>query len=221
MTDAATIEQARYDEHGLIPAIVQDAAQGAVLMLGFMNAEALERTLSSGDVWFWSRRRAELWHKGSTSGNFLRVVEVRLDCDADTVLVRAIPEGPTCHTGRSSCFSTLLPAAAAHAEPTRTGGGDTLADLFRTIESRRAAPESGSYTNHLLTQGVDRIARKLGEETAELIVAAKNGRPGEVCAEAADLLYHTLVLLSATGVSLDDVGAELRAREGAPRRHQG
>jgi phosphoribosyl-ATP pyrophosphohydrolase/phosphoribosyl-AMP cyclohydrolase len=209
----------RFDGRGLVPAIVQDAGDGTVLMLGYMNAEALDRTLSSGDVWFWSRSRAELWHKGETSGNFLRVVDVRLDCDGDTVLVRAVPEGPTCHTGARSCFSSTLPASNTHPADARDGGA-VLAALFRTIEGRRRSPEPGSYTNHLLTQGVDRIARKLGEETAEVIVAAKNGDPAELAAEVADLLYHALVLLSAQGVSLDDVGRVLHQREGAPRRHK-
>jgi len=217
--DPEVLRQIRYDDRGLVPAIVQDAADGMVLMLGYMNAESLERTLSTGDVWFWSRSRSELWHKGATSGNYLRVVEARLDCDSDTVLVRAIPEGPTCHTGNRSCFSTVLPPAVARDEPAPSGAS-TLSHLFSTIEGRRAVPEQGSYTNHLLSQGVDRIGRKLGEETAEVIIAAKNGKPQEIRAEVADLLYHTLVLLSATGVSLDDVGAELRAREGAARRHK-
>jgi phosphoribosyl-ATP pyrophosphohydrolase/phosphoribosyl-AMP cyclohydrolase len=219
MTEETSLQQMRFDDHGLVPAIVQDADDGTVLMLGYMNAEAVERTCSSGDVWFWSRSRAELWHKGETSGNFLRVVEVRLDCDGDTVLVRAAPEGPTCHTGTRSCFETALPVSNAHVAGDR-GGGEVLAELFRTIEGRRRNPEPGSYTNHLLTQGVDRIARKLGEETAEVIVAAKNDDPAELAAEVADLFYHTLVLLSAQSVSLDDVGRVLHQREGAPRRHK-
>lgn len=219
MTAESRIEGLRFDDRGLVPAIVQDATDGTVLMLGYMNAVAVELTLSSGDVWFWSRSRAELWHKGDTSGNVLRVVEVRADCDRDAVLVRAAPEGPTCHTGARSCFSAALPASNVHPAGDRSGGV-VLSDLFETIEGRRHNPEQGSYTNHLLTQGVDRIARKLGEETAEVIIAAKNGHPEELSAEVADLFYHVLVLLSAQGVSLDDVGRVLRLREGAPRRHK-
>jgi phosphoribosyl-ATP pyrophosphohydrolase/phosphoribosyl-AMP cyclohydrolase len=187
-------------------------------MLGYMNAEAVERTISSGDVWFWSRSRSELWHKGATSGNYLRVVEVKPDCDGDALLVRAAPEGPTCHTGARSCFSDGSRIDDHQIAEGREAGA-VLARLCQTIDGRRRQPEAGSYTNHLLAQGVDRIARKLGEETAEVIVAAKNDSPSELAAEVADLLYHVLVLLSARGVSLDDVGAVLRRREGAPRRH--
>jgi phosphoribosyl-ATP pyrophosphohydrolase/phosphoribosyl-AMP cyclohydrolase len=208
----------RFDKRGLIPAIVQDCRNEAVLMLGYMNEEALKRTQSSGQVWFWSRSRQELWHKGSTSGNYLRVESVRLDCDGDTVLVRAEPLGPTCHTGEPSCFAAELPAVCS-ATPATLHGGAVLDALFETIESRRRSPEPGSYTNHLLTQGVDRIARKLGEETAEVIVAAKNGSQAEISNEVADLFYHLLVLLSAQGVSLAEVAEVLRLREGAPRRH--
>jgi phosphoribosyl-ATP pyrophosphohydrolase/phosphoribosyl-AMP cyclohydrolase len=199
--------------------VVTDARDGAVLMLGYMNAEALARTLASGDVWFWSRSRGALWHKGETSGHYLRLVEARLDCDGDALLLRARPEGPTCHTGDRSCFSSRLPAAGAHAEPAAEGVA-VLASLFATIEGRKAEPEPGSYTNHLLAQGVDRIGRKIGEEAAEVIIAAKNGSAVELARETADLLYHALVLLSAQGVSLDAVCAELAARVGAPRRHR-
>ncbi len=219
MSERRTLDSLRFDDRGLIPAIVQDVHDGTVLMLGYMNAEAVQRTLSSGDVWFWSRSRSEMWHKGLTSGNYLRVVEVRPDCDGDTLLVRAAPEGPTCHTGARSCFSESSRADDPHAAEGRAGGA-VLARLYQTIEGRRRQPEAGSYTNHLLAQGVDRIARKLGEETAEVIIAAKNDSPDDLAAEIADLLYHALVMLSAKGVSLDSVGDVLREREGAPRRHR-
>ena len=219
MNEDSLLERLRFDDRGLIPAIVQDAHDGTVLMLGYMNAESIGQTLASGDVWFWSRSRGELWHKGMTSGNFLRVVEVRSDCDGDALLVRAAPDGPTCHTGARSCFSAGTAADMPESVEGRAGGA-MLTRLFQTIEGRRRNPETGSYTNHLLTQGVDRIGRKLGEETAEVIIAAKNGNAAEVAAEVADLLYHTLVLLSAQGVSLDDVGDVLLRRESAPRRHR-
>jgi phosphoribosyl-AMP cyclohydrolase / phosphoribosyl-ATP pyrophosphohydrolase len=209
----------RWDERGLVPAVVQDARDGTVLMLGYMNEEALSRTLERGEVWFWSRSRRELWHKGETSGNVLRLVEARLDCDGDTLLLRALPAGPTCHTGERSCFFTPLPAPVAHLEPAPPAA-EVLARLFATIEARRARPEPGSYTNHLLDAGVDRIGRKIGEEAAETIIAAKNGSAPELAAEVADLFYHSLVLLASQGVSLDDVCAVLAAREGAPRRHK-
>ncbi|MDB5075383.1 MAG: phosphoribosyl-AMP cyclohydrolase [Chloroflexi bacterium] len=219
MSNIAETDDVRFDDRGLIPAVVQDAVDGTVLMLGFMNREALGLTISSGSVWFWSRSRRELWHKGATSGNFLRTVEARFDCDRDAVLVRAIPDGPTCHTGARSCFSESQGTIPAAEEPAPRGG-EILGTLFDTIDGRREKPEPGSYTNHLLSQGVDRIGRKIGEEAAEVIIAAKNADPSELTAEVADLFYHAFVLMSAQGVTLDDVGVELRRREGAPRRHK-
>ena len=216
---AASVDGVRFDDRGLVPAVVQDARDGAVLMLGFMNAEALARTLAGGDIWFWSRSRGALWHKGETSGHYLRLVEARLDCDGDALLLRALPEGPTCHTGERSCFAAQLPAPAARAEPAPTGAA-VLNALFAVVEERKANPEPGSYTNHLLKEGVDRIGRKIGEEAAEVIIAAKNDSPDELAREVADLLYHSLVLLSAQGVTLDDVCAELASRVGVPRRHK-
>lgn len=214
-----TPDDVRFDDRGLVPAVVQDARDGTVLMVGYLNAEALARTLATGDVWFWSRSRAVLWHKGETSGNYLRLVELRIDCDGDALLVRAAPAGPTCHTGERSCFFGHIPAGAAHPEPALPSA-TALDALWAVIEERRAHPESGSYTNHLLAAGVDRIGRKIGEEAAETIIAAKNHAPDELRAEAADLLYHMLVLLAAEGVALGDVYAELTRRHGAPRRHR-
>ncbi len=216
--EVADLGAIRFGEDGLIPGIVQDAQDGAVLMVGYVNAEALAKTLDTGDVWFWSRSRRALWHKGETSGNYLRLVEIRLDCDGDALLFRARPEGPTCHTGDRSCFSRTIPTAHSHTEPMPAGVA-VLDAVFRTIEHRRGHPEPGSYTNHLLSQGVDRIGRKIGEESAEVIIAAKNGQAPELAGEVADLIYHSLVLLAAQGVSLDDVCAVLAARQGAPRRH--
>jgi phosphoribosyl-ATP pyrophosphohydrolase/phosphoribosyl-AMP cyclohydrolase len=219
MNTSGLVDAVRFDERGIAPAVVQDAGDGTVLMLGYMNREALERTLSSREIWFWSRSRGELWHKGATSGNIHRVVEVRIDCDGDTLLVKAVPDGPTCHTGTRACFAKTL-WATNDFEPSRPSGGAVLDTLFETIEGRRSAPEPGSYTNHLLNEGVDRIGRKIGEESAEVIIAAKNSNTGELTSEVADLFYHTLVLLSAQGIALDDVGAELSRRESAPRRHK-
>jgi phosphoribosyl-ATP pyrophosphohydrolase/phosphoribosyl-AMP cyclohydrolase len=212
-------ETIRYDDRGLVPAVVQDARDGTVLMLGFMNAEALALTLESGDVWFWSRSRSELWHKGDTSGNYLRLVEVTADCDGDALLVRALPEGPTCHTGTRSCFTAALGEANARPEPAPSGGA-VLDHLSSIIAGRKISPEPGSYTNHLLDKGVDRIGRKIGEEAAETIIAAKNASTTDLAGEVADLFYHSLVLLAARGLTLDDVGAILAAREGGPRRHR-
>ena len=216
MTPSAAV---RYDDRGLVPAVVQNARDGTVLMLGFMSAEALARTLETGDVWFWSRSRSELWHKGETSGNYLRLVEVVADCDGDALLVRALPEGPTCHTGARSCFTNSLNGASFRPEPASSGGA-VLDHLGSVIAGRKIAPEPGSYTNHLLDKGVDRIGRKIGEEAAETIIAAKNASTADLAGEVADLFYHSLVLLAARGLTLDDVGAILAAREGGPRRHR-
>lgn len=214
------LDTPRYDDRGLVPAVIQDARDGTVLMLGFMNAEALARTIESGDVWFWSRSRSALWHKGETSGNYLRLVEVLADCDGDALLVRALPAGPTCHTGARSCFTASIEAAGAHPVPAPSGGA-VLDHLAAIIAGRKDSPEPGSYTNHLLDRGVDRIGRKIGEEAAETIIAAKNHSTADLAGEVADLFYHSLVLLAARGLTLDDVGAVLAEREGGPRRHRG
>lgn len=199
MTQAET---PRFDsETGLVPAVVQDARSGRVLMLGYMNREALERTRETGRVTFFSRERGRLWTKGETSGNTLECVEVRADCDADALLVRAIPHGPTCHTGQVSCFG----------EPAAAMLGEVVGDLFRVIEQRKATRPEGSYTARLFEGGVPAIAQKVDEEAAELVAEAVGGgaRPVE---EASDLLYHVLVLLAALGHTPEDVARELRAR---------
>lgn len=218
MRKEVSADALRYDDRGLVPAVVQDVADGTVLMVGFMNSEAVSRTLSSGDVWFWSRSRSALWHKGETSGNYLRVIEVAADCDNDTVLIQVRPEGPTCHTGERSCFNATLGAANAGYGGS-TSGQLSVDGLWAIIAQRAAEPEQGSYTNHLLSAGVDRIGRKIGEEAAETIIAAKNHTPDELTAEVSDLLYHMLVLMAAEGVALTDVYAELGRRHGAPRRY--
>ncbi len=197
-------ETLRFDDQGLIPCIVQDNLTGAVLMVAWMNAEAVELTRTTGDVYFWSRSRNELWRKGATSGNTLRLVSMTEDCDADTLLVRAIPAGPICHTGATTCFGS---------------GTDTteLSRLFATIEDRIANPREGSYTAGLVSAGVDAIARKVVEEATEVVIAAKNRDAGinagdHLTEEAADLVYHLFVTLASQGISLDDVLGVLRAR---------
>ena len=183
---------------GLVPAVVQDAGTGAVLMLGYMNAEALERTRTEGVVTFFSRSKGRLWTKGETSGNRLLVVEVRTDCDEDAILVRANPEGPTCHTGTRSCFVA----------PT----GEVLERLELVIAGRRGAPPESSYTARLLAEGLPRIAQKVGEEATETVVAALAEDDGKLAGEAADLVYHLLVLLQARGLGLRNVVEVLEAR---------
>jgi len=198
-----------FDQQGLAPAIVQHARTGEVLMLGYMNAEALEVTRATGLVTFWSRSRQALWRKGETSGNVLRLIDLRVDCDGDALLVLAEPAGPTCHTGERSCFhrdatGTLIRRATP---PCAVLG--RLADAVR--ERRAAAPET-SYTARLLQDGVDRIAKKVGEEAVEVVIAAKNASHPELAYELADLLYHIVVLLEEQGLPLEAVWHELERR---------
>jgi len=195
--------------------VVQDARTGEVLMVAWMNEEALRRTLETGETWFWSRSRQELWHKGATSGNIQKVREVRLDCDGDTILVKVDPAGPACHTGERSCFfrvvKALYPCLADAQHPGR-GDEDTLSRLFQVIESRRENPPPGSYTAELFAAGVEEIAKKVGEEAMETIVAALSESDERLLSEAADLVYHLLVLLAARNLTLADLEAELRRR---------
>ena len=184
---------------GLIPAIVQDAGTLQVLMLGYMNREAYEKTLATGRVTFWSRSRETLWTKGETSGNILELVSIHPDCDADTLLVRAIPHGPTCHTGARTCFAT----------PETEGFVRYLGDV---VARRHAEMPEGSYTTKLFTKGVDKIAQKVGEEAVETVIEAVAGRREGFLYEASDLVYHLLVLLEQMGCSLGDIERELAAR---------
>ena len=197
----------------LIPAIVQDAATGQVLMLGYFNQEAWQKTQAEGRVTFFSRSKQRLWTKGETSGNYLQVVSLHLDCDQDTVLVLARPAGPTCHRGTTSCFEPLasgLPATAGLPLPAVS----FLAELDQLIEQRRQNPaqEPGSYTVRLFEKGVARIAQKVGEEAVETVIEAMAGNKAGLAGEAADLLYHLLVLLRVSGSSLDEMLVVLRQR---------
>jgi phosphoribosyl-AMP cyclohydrolase / phosphoribosyl-ATP pyrophosphohydrolase len=196
------VEAIRFDEKGLVPCVVQDAGTGEVLTLAYMNREALERTRTSGETWFWSRSREELWHKGETSGNVQRVKELRWDCDADAVLALVEPAGPACHTGERTCFHNgeLAPVA-----------GEALAALERTIAQRRAERPEGSYTAKLLADP-DRIGEKVREEADEVARAAGDEPDERVAAEAADVLYHLAVLLASRGLSFTDAFAELNGR---------
>lgn len=189
---------------GLLPAIVQDAASGRVLMLGYMNGEALERTLASGLATFWSRSKARLWTKGETSGNLLHVLSVHEDCDRDALLVRAVAAGPACHEGTPSCFGAAAGAGSAWLE-----------DLSRIVADRAASGDETSYTRRLLSAGPMRIAQKVGEEGVELALAGASGTAEHCATEAADLLYHLAVLMEARGFSWGDVIAILQARHAA------
>jgi len=186
---------------GLVPAIVQDAETNRVLMLGFMNAEAFEKTRHSGRVTFYSRSRQTLWTKGETSGNFLRVREVLLDCDADTILIKANPAGVVCHTGADTCFDEKN-------EPE-----NFLLELEKTIRDRKTNPSDASYTTKLFRQGINKIAQKVGEEAVELVIEAKDNNTESFKNEAADLLYHLLILFAEKEVELKDVLETLKKRK--------
>jgi phosphoribosyl-AMP cyclohydrolase / phosphoribosyl-ATP pyrophosphohydrolase len=203
---AAVLDEVRFGDDGLAPAIVQDARSGRVLTLAWLNRESLERTLAEGETWFWSRSREELWHKGATSGNTQAVRSVRLDCDGDAVTILVDPAGPACHTGDETCFHRPL---SGH-DPEAFAAID---DLTRVIADRakEADPES-SYTARLLAKGIDTVCKKVGEEATEVVLAAKGDEHEGVARESADLLYHLAVLWQATGVDFSEVVAVLESR---------
>jgi len=205
------IEEINFDKDGLVPAIVQDARTRRVLTLAYMNAESLQRTLETGETWFWSRSRQQLWHKGETSGHTQRVEKISLDCDTDALLVSVIPQGPACHTGAESCFFNAVFDENAQPEAQL---GDTLTRLYELIASRQRERPEGSYTTYLFDQGIDKILKKVGEEATETIVAAKNDDREAFTNEASDLLYHLLVLLVERGVTLQEISDELVKRGG-------
>lgn len=208
----ALFARVNFDDCGLIPAIVQDSASGQVRMLGYMNREALSLTARTGRLHFWSRSRQQLWMKGETSGNVHHVLELRTDCDGDTVLVQVRPDGPTCHLGTDSCFEGE-PVVTLENSPQTSRVVDEVAAV---VASRRVSPVAGSYTNYLLEQGIDKIGKKIGEESAEVIIAAKNADSTALAAESSDLFYHLLVLLEAAGVATEDVWSVLATRRGRP-----
>ena len=201
----------KLNERGLIPAIAQDIDTGQVLMMGYMSPGALKRTLEGGQVWYYSRSREDLWHKGEVSGNYLNLKEAWVDCDSDTILMKVTPDGPICHTGEPSCFFTPLDGMPEgfHSEE---ASADILEELFSTIQERKRDLPEGSYTAELLRRGVGRVAQKVIEEAGETALAAAQGDTDSLPAEAADLLYHTLVLLAASGVTPNQVWEELRSR---------
>ncbi|MGD8244369.1 MAG: bifunctional phosphoribosyl-AMP cyclohydrolase/phosphoribosyl-ATP diphosphatase HisIE [Anaerolineae bacterium] len=226
MTMDSEPAQLRYNGQGLIPAVLQDANTGEVLMVAWMNEEALQLTRETGQAHFWSRSRRTLWHKGATSGNFMNVRDILADCDADTLLVSVDPVGPACHTGERSCFHRHL--APAYQKPGVRGTGRTasrtsataeppydsriLDELYEVVLDRWANRPPGSYTAQLLDAGEDEILKKVGEEAMEVIIAAKGQGDERVVSEIADLIYHLLVLLAARGLGLVEVRAELAKR---------
>jgi len=208
-------DRVKFDENGLVPVVAQDAATGDVLTLAYANREAVEKTLSSGEAYYYSRSRSELWRKGATSGNTQRVVEVKLDCDGDALLYMLEPRGPACHTGRISCFFTTLAGegvGVAPADDREVALGTMVERLAGTIAQRHREMPEGSYTAHLIQGGPQRLAQKVGEEAVEVVVAALTDE--RLPEEAADLVYHLLVLLEERGVRIENVAKVLHDRHG-------
>lgn len=199
------INNVSFDQQGLIPAIVQDDVTGKVLMLAYMNKEALEKTIETKETWFFSRSREELWHKGATSGNRQLVKRLSIDCDNDTILVQVEPMGPACHTNAESCFFTTLHEG-------ETAKRNVVHEVIAEIKDRRKNPVEGSYTSYLFREGIDKVLKKVGEESSEVIIGAKNEDKQELTSELSDLIYHSLVLMEIADVSLSDVKKELLKR---------
>ncbi len=204
------IDKIKFDGNGLVPAVVQDEATKEVLMTAYMNAESLSMTLQTGKATFFSRSRGKLWVKGETSGNFLNVCEIRVDCDCDCLLVLAKPTGPACHTGNRTCFYRKIDGDALVED--NAFRGDALMKEFGIIADRRSNPEEGSYTNYLFEKGEDKILKKVGEEAAEVVIAGKNRSKDEIKYETADLLYHLAVMLADNDMSWDDIFDEISKR---------
>lgn len=210
------MEAIKWNADGLVPVVIADARTNAVLTLAYANREALEKTIAERSTYLYSRSRAKLWHKGEESGNTQEVVEVAYDCDGDAVLYRVIPTGPACHTGARSCFHNVIlrqaqdDKAAAHNDAERFT--QAVNHLERVLEERKTAPPESSYVAALYRGGVDKIGKKIGEEATEVVIAAKNASHDELVWEAADLVFHLLVLLKSANVPLDDVGGELLRR---------
>ncbi len=200
------LDEIRYNDRGLVAAIAQDYLDGTVLMMAWMNRESLQKTLETGETWYWSRSRSQLWHKGETSGHFQKVRSIRYDCDSDAILIEIEQMGDiACHTGQRSCFhqaeGKILPPPA-----------DTLSKLFATIKDRQKNPSENSYTCKLFKDGDNKILKKIGEESAEVVMACKDDDPDAIASEVADLFYHALVALAHHNVDLRDVYIELDRR---------
>ena len=203
------LTQIRFDDKGLVPAIAQDAKTGAVLMLAYMNAESLQTTIDSGYATYFSRSRQQLWRKGETSGHTQRVLSLKYDCDGDAILMQVEQVGPACHTGEYSCFHHDVVSCDPDDMPATSA---IVQKVYDVIADRDVHPQEGSYTNYLLDKGVEKICKKVGEEASETIIAAMKASKEEVTYEAADLMYHLLVLMYQQGVTPDDVWAELQRR---------
>ena len=200
-----SIEELKFDEKGLIPAVVVDAENGRVLTLAYMNRESLKISMEKGLTCFWSRSRQELWLKGETSGNYQHIVSITADCDRDALVVKVEKEGPACHTGAESCFNDVIWESSELHEFTYEG-------LMELIAGRKTEKKEGSYTTYLFEKGLDKILKKVGEETTEVIIAAKDRDKKNTVYEIADLAYHVMVLMIEAGISLEDIHRELASR---------
>jgi phosphoribosyl-AMP cyclohydrolase / phosphoribosyl-ATP pyrophosphohydrolase len=204
------VDNISFDEKGLIPAIVQDASTKEVLTLAYMNKESLQLSIENGETWFFSRSRNELWHKGATSGNTQKIVEMKYDCDKDSLVVLVKPNGPACHNGTQSCFTeTLYSTGGVDSE---SSDASLLFELEALIGTRKQTMPEGSYTTYLFDKGVDKILKKVGEESAEVIIAAKNRDKNELSMESADLIYHLFVLLQEQELPFKRVLEVLKSR---------
>lgn len=200
------IEGLKFDEKGLITTVVQDAQSKEVLTVAYMNEESLQKTIETGETWFYSRSRAELWHKGATSGNTQKVISIKADCDKDALVVEVVPAGPACHNGTTSCFTETV------VENDGVGSVDIIPQLVEIIRKREVDMPEGAYTTYLFEKGIDKICKKVGEEATEVVIGAKNRDAEEVKWESADLIYHLLVLLQEQKVDVYDVLAVLKTR---------
>jgi phosphoribosyl-AMP cyclohydrolase / phosphoribosyl-ATP pyrophosphohydrolase len=209
------IHEIKFDERGLVPVVVQDADTRQVLTLAYMNAASLKRTIETRETWFWSRSRSQLWHKGETSGHTQQVMDLFLDCDRDALTVVVKRKGPACHTGEQSCFHNALEETEDLQQVPSTSApdlGSVLRDLYALVEERNRHRPAGSYTTYLFEQGLDKILKKVGEESSETIIAAKNEDREELAKEASDLIYHLIVLLVERGLTLGQISDELLSR---------
>ncbi|MBD8027797.1 bifunctional phosphoribosyl-AMP cyclohydrolase/phosphoribosyl-ATP diphosphatase HisIE [Ureibacillus sp. Re31] len=200
------IEGLKFDDKGLITAVVQDAQSKEVLTVAYMNEESLQKTIETGETWFYSRSRQELWHKGETSGNTQKVVSIKTDCDKDALVVEVLPAGPACHNGTTSCFGETI------VQNNQVGSVDIIPYLADVIRQREMEMPVGAYTTYLFEKGIDKICKKVGEEATEVVIGAKNRDAEEVKWEAADLLYHLLVLLQEQKINVYDVLKVLKVR---------
>ena len=204
----------KFDEKGLIPAVVQNKDTKEVLMVAYMNSEAFDKTMETGRATFFSRSRNSLWVKGETSGNFMYVSEIRLDCDKDCILVLVNPAGPACHTGNRTCFYRKIEGGKLVEDTEREDLSDVMSVDEAVVIDRKKNPEDGSYTNYLFTKGEDKILKKVGEEASEVVIAGKNRDKNEIAYEVADLVYHLTVMLVDNDMTWDDIYREMKRRRG-------